>query len=278
MTDAASLTVCYAARQTGGNKDGDFVALGAVFVQQQPLTFSPLRIVTGAAQVMNLNQTADGDQLKFTQSASIAGCSADLMGAAAAPNASAVYDLSASSQSITLHDYARNGTWKVCYKPAGGLWTYVPYKQFSVIPKPTFSLFQGLAGSATPLVFSGAQDGDFIVLKENDCANAHSVVSGIAARSVQLITNSSVSTTITMTKETTVLKVCYAPVESGGDSADDYTTLAAEWTQLKRPAFAPIRTVSGATQLPCYRSCWKSQEPYCHSPPCPIAGLLALGV
>jgi len=46
----------------------------------------------------------------------------------------------------------------------------------------------------------------------------------------------------------TVLKVCYATQESGGDSADDYVELPQEFTQLTPPSFHPARTFTGAAQ------------------------------
>ena len=93
-----------------------------------------------------------------------------------------------------------NGTWRVCYKQAGGgLWTLVgqtvPYNlgttvgpgsymtplYFTVISFPSFSPLVGVAGSVTPITFSGSVDGDYIVLQTGDCNNAHSTQSSTNA-------------------------------------------------------------------------------------------------
>ena len=159
MNATAQLTFCYAAFQTGGDTDGDFVALGSTFAQIQPLSFGPLRIVTGAAQVLNLRNVSEGDQLKFRMSID---CSLNVMNSTASSTASSVYFLGPSanssafdgSQDIVLHNFASNGTWYACYKPTGGIWTHVRERQFAVISKPSFSTDVGMAGHVTPLVFS----------------------------------------------------------------------------------------------------------------------------
>ena len=206
MNATTELTFCYSAWQTGGDTDGDFVALDATFEQITPFTFGPLRIVTGAAQVINLNNISNGDQVKFVQSPN---CSSSLMSSAATAEASAVYTLDASgtNQDIAMHTTAGNGTFFACYKPADGMWTHVLDRQFNVIPSPSFDMSVGMAGTPTEINFLNSQDNDFIVLAA-DCTDAQSVVDSAATRAKQNITLSSVTTTVSMTTSCD-LKVCY---------------------------------------------------------------------
>ena len=208
MNATTELTFCYAAFETGGDTNGDFVAMSAKFEQTTPFTFSPLRIVTGAAQLLNLvvRNSSNGDQVKFVQSAN---CTLGAMNSSATADSSAVHtlDMSGTNQDIALHTAAANGTWYACYKPAGGMWTHVRKRQFTVISKPWFVMSVGLAGSPTPIRFSGAHDNDFIVLSA-DCTSAQVVTSGPTARAKQNISSSMIVTTVSMTQACT-LKVCY---------------------------------------------------------------------
>ena len=238
MNATTELTLCYSAWQTGGDTDGDFVALDATFEQTTPFTFGPLRIVTGAAQVINLNNISNGDQVKFVQSPN---CSSSLMSSAATAEASAVYFLgsdstsgsgsgsgsssgsgsgsgsgsvSFNSQDVVLHTSAANGTFYACYKPNGGMWTRVlsvaqRATSFSVISKPTFFTDVGMAGHVTPLIFRGsAQDGDFITLQQNDCSNAHSAVDTDSSRHIT-IQSGQISTTSSMLDAPVELVACF---------------------------------------------------------------------
>ena len=116
-----------------------------------------------------------------------------------------------------------------------------------MVMQPTFTPSVGIAASVTPLTFLNSTDMDFIVMQENDCDDAHLAVTG--GRSLQRtnVSNAVVSTTVAMT-QATVLKLCYATRESGGDSRDDYTELASSFTQRVPIAFDPMRTVTGAEQ------------------------------
>jgi hypothetical protein len=147
-----------------------------------------------------------------------------------------------------MHDTAAVGAWILCHKPSTqGLWTHIEGSELEIIPKPTFTPAFGVAGSFIPLTFSGTQDDDYIALTDGDCANATTVLSGSASQALLSIVNSTVMISDGLTTPA-VLSVCFATMESIGNTADDFITLPQNLTQLAPPIFSPNRTVTGAQQ------------------------------
>ena len=152
-----------------------------------------------------------------------------------------MYGVTSVSQAFTLHPTAAVGTWKFCHRPSSqGLWTHVTGVSLSIIPKPSYAPNVGIAGSVTPLTFSGVRNGDYIVLDGGDCSNASGVVTGAFSRARQTIANLTVSTSVSMVGLGNV-SVCYATLESGGESADDYTRLDVKLLQVQPPTSAAVR-------------------------------------
>ena len=216
MSKAGSLTVCYASQESGGNKDGDYVALGIRFVQQEPLVFTPGRTVYGAAQKLAITYGLDGDQVTFTQ---VVNCVDSYTSGGVSTFRTATYQLTATAtvsttQDVTLHRAAAVGVWYVCYKPSGGLQTAVVGKSFMIVMKPVFSPAVGIAGSITALTFTNMTAGDMLVLLEGDCSNPIPTKAGVASKPLTVFTNlssgrSSWQTELSMTKPAT-LTLCFA--------------------------------------------------------------------
>ena len=126
--------------------------------------------------------------------------------------------------------------------------------------RPTFTPAVGLAGSVTHFNISGVTAGDFVVLKPDNCSNAHAALTGANALGVTSITSTSTpvsnasslvsfhfASTTAMTAVGT-LKVCYASLQSGGNSADDFVALDVDFVQRSVPQFAPNRLIEGTSQ------------------------------
>ena len=188
--------------------------------------------------------------------------------------ATRIYTLPGPHQHFPLHTAADSGTWNLCYKLAAGVWTRVHLLWLAVIEPPDYTPLVTIAGSITPITFLGSpyathdshgttsQDGDFIVFVENNCDNAHTVVTGTKSlgptaldySTVHLDVPGHVLTTATMTSpqqeaSTTVLQACFASRESHGDSADDYMMLNLTLTQKTPIEYEPRRAIAGAAQI-----------------------------
>ena len=106
----------------------------------------------------------------------------------------------------------------------------------------------GIAGMVTPVTFSGVNNSDFVVLSSAGCAAPQSVSTGADTLAKTTLALHKVSTTVAMNSVAS-LSVCFATQQSGGDSPDDYVTLAAPLSQLDVPAFDPVRLIKGTAQV-----------------------------
>jgi len=110
----------------------------------------------------------------------------------------------------------------------------------------------GIAGSVTPLSFTLASsnaslNSDFVVLQKDNCLNAHLAVTGINSLASISVDNLQVQTVTTMT-EAGSYTICYATVESRGNSNDDFVALDVPLNQISPPNVVPRRMVLGSTQ------------------------------
>jgi hypothetical protein len=247
MSKPEVLKICFATQQavvSGGNSADDYVALDVDFTQRAPLDFFPKRTVFGAGQGLLVLGTTSGDQVAWTQSSD---CSAT--GGAATSTKTSEYLIHGLSGTTYLHQAAGAGLYTFCHKPAGdGRWTLVAGLKLTIIPKPTFIPGVGIAGSSTPVTFSGIVEGDKVAMQSSACSAANSTVTGAGTLAPQVINNVSRVYTSTAMTSTGTLRLCYATKESGGDTADDYVMLDATITQRPRPDFTPKRTGMGAAQ------------------------------
>jgi len=143
----------------------------------------------------------------------------------------------------------------MCYKPLGGLWTrMIPWdeavggisRNLIVVDRPLFSPVQGIAGSATNIIFTGdVIDNDLVVLNIVNCNGAHLVRTGIYNLGKTPIINKQFSTSPRQVKGSD-LKVCVATFESQGLSEDDYTELLNAFSQVAPPDFEPFRMFQGS--------------------------------
>ena len=118
----------------------------------------------------------------------------------------------------------------MCYKPLGAdsLWTHVTHnangliQDLTIVAQPSFSPITAIAGMETPIAFVGTsgetdiKNGDFIVMQENNCANAHLVStagsslaktalsSGISVAHLTPVYDQALKTTTTMTRNATL--------------------------------------------------------------------------
>ena len=179
MSKVTELYVCYASSESGGDSADDYVALDATFLQVSVPTYWPNRTVTGAAQNFNITGGVEGDEVAWSTGTT---CSAGTLSGGATTTKTVIYTLVASNytyQDVTLHATARADTWNFCYKPAGStIWSLISGAEFVSVSKPTTSPPVSVAGSITPVTFSDATDGDFVVMQLNNCDNAHQAVTG----------------------------------------------------------------------------------------------------
>jgi len=258
MTGTGPLVVCIASQESGGNSTDDFVALSTGLDQVQPVVFSPKRTMSVAPQIFSILSGVNGDGIAWTKAPDCKN-----LGNTGYSSATRVYTVTGSPYKPVLHtsppaDAPSAGTYRMCYRPTStGIWERIPTNDLIVVGIPTFSPLTAVAGMPTPISFStaqGSKPGDFAVLQPNNCNNANATVTGGAAlgatslSSVSTDTNSGhVLTTAAMTTPGD-LKLCYATHESGGDSPDDYTLLAAPLTQVAPVTFAPNRAMEGSSQ------------------------------
>ena len=105
--------------------------------------------------------------------------------------------------------------------------------------------------------------GDFIVLQQHNCDDAHLAIDNATSSSlghVLLNNESQIHTSLGMGSGNpavdtsnsntgggyTPMKVCFATEQSRGDSADDYAILDEEFLLASQPTFKPIRFKAGA--------------------------------
>ena len=88
--------------------------------------------------------------------------------------ATTMYTLPSAQQQLPLHTSAIAGDWGVCYKLERGVWQRMTGLNLQVIAQPRFTPPVAIAGSITTMTYVGQNEpGDFVVLQENDCSNAH---------------------------------------------------------------------------------------------------------
>jgi len=261
-----SLKVCYATYESEGNSADDYSTLDGYFVQVRTPDWTPKRTVTGAMQTLRLEGAVFGDLITWTTAASCTNRSL------ATDRQTAIYTVPTSNLGLFgLNGLQMVSGWVLCYQPRclgrscmsqeGGLWTHITYavgepsnvasKILTVINKPFYTPLVGLAGSVTPLKFSGdSQDGDYIVLQETNCDNANASITGRGALTPITIFAGLIRTVVAMKKPTTLV-VCYATTESvasDGNSADDYAILPNPFVQRMPPSIDPDRIFTGAAQ------------------------------
>ena len=131
-----------------------------------------------------------------------------------------------------------------------GVWTQVIGNDLTIQAPPTFGPETAIAGMPTDLTFSGAADGDLVVVTAAaDCNAAMSASDGSATLAMRALASNKVSTTSTMVATNSGLTVCVASAESTGDSPDDWIKLTQTLEQVATSTFSPDRTVHGASQL-----------------------------
>jgi hypothetical protein len=167
------------------------------------------------------------------------------------------------------------GFYRPCVKFAGGMWTMLqPEHFFEIYSKPTYFPHVGVAGSITPLEFYGGFPGDYIVIKETDCTDAHLTVTTNTSltqttifdpnttrrvpmhtsltdepdvRVLDSIGNRSLIFTTTTMDHRADLVICFASKQSEGNSQDDWVPLRHGFKQIALD-FWPRRMAAGSMQ------------------------------
>ena len=259
MTAGNTLSVCFATSEAGGHTAGDWVELqdgsGAsiLLYQQFPITFGPNRLVVGVTIGITISGGQTNDKAAWTTAAD---CSS--VSNSASATQTPVYTISGVSHTVVLNNDLGTGVFKLCYQPdntdaSGSIWTHVTGRDLTMVTVPSSSPLAAIAGMATPITMSGSggatdiQDGDFVVLQPDDCANAHLAATGTDSLQSTGLVSSQVFTDTAMVDSVTLV-VCFASSESLGDSADDYVN-AGTLTQLPPPTFVPHRTISAHQQV-----------------------------
>jgi hypothetical protein len=142
------------------------------------------------------------------------------------------------------------GTYKFCYKLADSAWGHVANNNLIVLAPPSFSPVVGIAGTLTRLTFTGASNGDIIVLAAGvNCSTigAHTAIANASSLGKRTLEQMKVNTLHLMTYAG-VLRACFATQESGANSTDDFALLPLSFTQRAPPVFSPSRMIVGAQQ------------------------------
>ena len=87
-----------------------------------------------------------------------------------------------------------------------------------------------------------------MTLQQNNCSNAHLTTNGTASLEPTVLYGNHSETHPGMTQDT-LLKVCFATLESYGESADDYIELPTVFIHRKPPSLDPDRFAQGTGQL-----------------------------
>ena len=260
------------------------------FKQVSTPDWSPKRMISGAKQNLKVLEAVIGDMVAWVYPNT--SCNSTLLTTTPATDKKTVnYTLTSSPQAFQLTGDERSEDWELCYLPRcvgrtcmnkkDGVWTKIKYsagelmskggynadpnliptKLLLIIPRPAFAPLLGIAGSVTPLTFTGSFNrgvvaGDYAVVRPTDCSDAHLTVTTSssvlpqALKTIAIGTNLLILTTKEMT-DNIKLVVCFATKESVasmGNSDDDYVILSSFYTQITPVQFNPDRTISQAPQ------------------------------
>jgi len=159
-----------------------------------------------------------------------------------------------------FHNTASVGIYLMCYKPYKATsFSAVRGRNFTIINRPNFASYGeadfGFAKFNFPLIFKnlyvgnqpGARPGDFVVIREHNCTDAHLTPNSQRSQIPQQLDEDLTIWTELHLDIASVLQVCFATYESHGDDAEDYAHLPLNWTQVGGD-FSPRRTVHLAAQ------------------------------
>jgi len=241
MTAPLDYKMCYATVESGGDSEGDYTMLVATF---NAFGFKPQRIVETAPQILSVEGGRPGDKIRFKEGQN---CTDD--GTGAGPTQTEEFTINSNPDFVQLHTGLQRGTFSMCFfRTSYGEFITIPGVFLEVIALPVTTPLIGVAGAITPITVTGPiVDGDFLVLQENDCSNSHAVVTGPAALSTTPIIDGLISTVPAM-DQVSVMVICYAPINTFGDSADDYAPIAQTLTHVKAPYLSPNRYTVGTAQ------------------------------
>jgi len=251
--------VCYATKESLGDSGDDYIDLNTpwsaqtlIEMQRSPV-YAPVRIAQGSSPEVFFSHALAGDQYQWITGPDCTANARD--GAPATTGSSETYTfVNASAAPTRFHDGLVAGSYSLCYKAYGSVYTRISAYDLTVIERPTFSPVVATRGQATLLTFSGVQKDDRIVITNKPCAMASEVL--IDAWSLPdpmgRFTNytGEISTLASMNRAYDA-HVCFSTFEASNDGShtgSDYTTLRRKLLLRPAPRFIPNRMIQGASQ------------------------------
>jgi len=166
MSKEASLRVCFATSQSRGDQGTDFVDIGAF--RQNVVDYDIKRVVTGSGPY---TITVTGVSILQTVVFKKDNCS-DVRAIPSSSQSAVVLRQGGTANTLVAVPPLVAGTYQLCrgvnysnYEPLQGL-------ELQVIPKPTFTPGSNVAGTETPVNFSGVMGSDWVVMQQNNCDSA----------------------------------------------------------------------------------------------------------
>ena len=240
--------------ETGGDSNDDWIEIGD-WTQRELPSFGPLRTVAGAEQVLNVTVAMNGDQVfwKKATAAQLANALNDNDGNAcegttadSSENQTTHYSVGGSWQAISLHPNASAGDWIMCFKPNQGIWSTVLGRKLVLIAKPYINPPIVVVNALTEFTITGEANynTDFILLSTAGCQDA----ADRAANSTILREFVDGKVDLTFSQAQSFYKVCFATLNSGGESQSDYVELDFTVEVVSAPSFGPRLAIEGSTQ------------------------------
>ena len=257
MDQTAVLTVCFATLESGGMNDNDYIEITRTFVQSHlafaaPHTLRRVPVGTGPHEFL-ISPVIPAELYVLTSSPS--SCASlphhktgiDIV-ASTTQTASVKVVPGETSVQITVPKELSVGHYALCRARVLGVNQWSGYESMagvsiSIEALPTLSIEAARAGVPTRFALKGARDGDWVVMQEGGCNNAHKAVDSSTSLGKTRLTAAAgakeawASTTAQQNVRST-LYVCYATFESGGNEEHDFIAINTPFYQL--PLTAPL--------------------------------------
>jgi hypothetical protein len=239
MAQAMHLKVCFAARDALNDASGNtlqsskhFAMLDTDFTQYV-LKYDLKRVVESSGpHDLHFSGLTGGDRVYLSKST----CANLTDVASESSTHTAVTIATGTNTTVRVHRQLLAGTYTVCWKPNGShAYRTVVGKNFTVVPKPTFTPVGTQAGSSVFVKFTNAKEGDIVVATSanvTNCSMAHTWTTNAQSLRTSLdallfIKTSPLTTTVG------TFRVCVATKESRGDASSDFAILPQIFTQTR---------------------------------------------
>ena len=159
MTSLVELNMCFAASESLQPETRiSFVQIGR-YVQRDIPRFSPVRIMAGSAQHLEISGGGDQELAFWTRTDSCMNTShASLANSLGGQNYSALLHMSGNESTFVFHTSASSGYWSLCYQVENGIFQNVTRAALQVVEAPTTFPNVGIAGSETFITVLGSTE------------------------------------------------------------------------------------------------------------------------